>query len=125
MSLGKAGCASHLLDLKADPYFGEAQLQNRRNITQNNRWEAANRGCRCRCFKTVSYCRSAKFSDSRSRRERNKLIASVRIALSKRTISQLYMVPSQAGVSPHLIDSTADRDFGEAQVLLASSGGVK
>jgi hypothetical protein len=39
--------------------------QSRRRITQNNLSGAANRGCGCRCFKTASCCRSARFSKSK------------------------------------------------------------
>src|ERR1017187_10024597 len=43
--------------------------QSRRKITQNNLSEVANRGFGCLRSKTPSCCRSARFSNRRSRRE--------------------------------------------------------
>src|SRR5260370_2472384 len=58
--------------------------QRRHNITRNNLSEAANRGCGCRTFKTASCCRRARFSRSKSRRERKKRVARTDKKLSKR-----------------------------------------
>src|SRR5260370_38212074 len=57
--------------------------QSRHNITQNNLSEAATRGCGCRTFKTASCCRRARFSRSKSRRERKKQEATTDKSLTK------------------------------------------
>ena len=64
--------------------------QNRFNTFQNNRSEAANRGCGCLCFKTASCCRRARFSNGKSRRERKSWMARIDRSLSRRSISQFY-----------------------------------
>lgn len=60
--------------------------QSRRNITQNNLSEARIRGCGCLRFKTASCCRRARFSKSRSWRERKNRIASAARSLSRRNM---------------------------------------
>ena len=62
--------------------------QSRRNITQKNRSETANRGCGCLRLKTVSCCRSARFSSRRSRRERKTWVTRAGISLKRRNMRQ-------------------------------------
>ena len=57
--------------------------QSRRNITQNNRSAVANRGCGCRRLKTVSCCRRARFSNTRSRREQKNRVGKIDRSLSR------------------------------------------
>jgi hypothetical protein len=87
--------------------------QSRRNITQNNLSEIANRGCGCLRFKTASCCRRARFSRSNSRRERRSRIARTGRSLSRQSMSQSRMETGNANHAIHLIDLTADHYFGE------------
>ena len=90
--------------------------QSRRNITQNNLSEIANRGCECLRFKTVSCCRRARFSRSNSRRERRSRIARTGRSLSRQSMSQSRMETGNAKHAIPLIDLTADHYFGERQL---------
>jgi hypothetical protein len=83
--------------------------QGRLNITQNNLSGAANRGCGCICFKTPSCCRRARFSMSRSRRERMNLEKRIPRSLSRRSM--------------RLVLHVKDRNFGEGQVTFMSPPG--
>jgi hypothetical protein len=60
--------------------------QSRSSITQNNRSEAENRGCGCRRPKTETCCRRARFSSSKSRRERENRVKTTTRSLSRRSI---------------------------------------
>jgi hypothetical protein len=63
--------------------------QNSLNITQKNLSGAANRGCGCFRFKIASCCLSAKFSRSRSRRDRTARLRKTNKSLSVRGMRQL------------------------------------
>jgi hypothetical protein len=58
--------------------------QSRRNITQSSLSETVNRGCGCLRFKTLSCCRSARFSRSRSRRDRIERMSNTNRSLNVR-----------------------------------------
>ena len=60
--------------------------QNRCNTAQNHRSGAANRSCGRLCLNATNCCRSARFSKSRSRRERKKRIGKVDSSLSSRNM---------------------------------------
>ena len=89
--------------------------QSRRNITQNNLSEIANRGCGCLRFKMVSCCRRARSSRSNSRRERRSRIARTGRSLSRQSLGQSRMKTGNAKHAIHLFDLTADHYFGERQ----------
>ena len=90
-------------------------IPERRNVSQNNRSEAAKRGCGRLCLKTSSCCRSARFSKSRSRRERKKRIGKIDRSLSSRSIRLVSHECWQGGCTVDMPDLNADRYFGEAQ----------
>src|ERR1039458_2757733 len=89
--------------------------QSRRNITQNNLSETANRGCGHRRFKTAIYCRRARFSMSRSRRERRIWVAKTKRSLSTRNMRPVLHESMLRQADPYLFDLKADRYFGEPQ----------
>ena len=60
--------------------------QSRRNTTQNSLSEAVGRGRECRRFNAESCCRSARFSNSRSRRERKHRVTVATRSLSRRSM---------------------------------------
>ena len=95
--------------------------QSRRNITQNNLSEIANRGCGCLRFKTVSCCRRARFSRSNSRRERRHRIARTGRSLSRQRMSQSRVETGNPKHAINLIDLTADHYFGERQLYRSCS----
>lgn len=92
--------------------------QSRRKTTQNNRSDATSRGCGCRLFKTASCCRSAAAlgfpkagrvgTERVGKPEHPGVSAGV-------TSGQFYTQTDEMGFKAHLIDSTADRYFGEPQ----------
>jgi hypothetical protein len=89
--------------------------QSRRNTAQNNLSERANRGCGRRPFKTASCCRSARFSKIKSRRERKKHVSRVDKSLRRRSMRPVLHDDNPSGHSSDLLDSIADRYFGEPQ----------
>ena len=90
-------------------------LQSLRKVTQNNRSEAANRGCGRLCLKTASCCRSARFSKSKSSQERKGWVARIDRSLSRCCIRPVYRAASQVGPTSHLTDLKIDHYFGEPQ----------
>ena len=91
-------------------------LQSRSNSTQSNRSEAANCGCGNPCLKTASCCRSARFSNSRSRREQKKRVGKVARNLNRHSMRSVCRASGQVRLTSHLIDLKVDRYFGEAHV---------
>lgn len=87
--------------------------QSRRNITQNNLSETANRGCGHRRFKTAICCRRARFSMNRSRRERRVWVAKTKRSLSKRNMRTVLHESMLRQADPYLFDLKVDRYFGE------------
>ena len=93
--------------------------QNRCNITQKHLSDAANRGRGVFRFKTESCCRRARFSKSRSRRERKNRAGKTARSLRRRSMLSVLHVDRQTGCVCYRFDLKVDRYFGEAQLVLA------
>ncbi len=78
-----------------------------------------------RRFKTVSCCRRARFSNTRSRREQKKRTGKVDRSLNRRSMRPVLHADRPNWIPIHIHDSTADRHFGEAQVLKESRQPVR
>jgi hypothetical protein len=81
-----------------------------------NRAKGSTSSNRCRRFKTASCCRRARFSKSRSRRERKNQVVRTDRSVTRCGMSQFCTGTGQSGCTVHLTDSTANRYFGKPQV---------
>src|SRR6202165_2412623 len=87
---------------------------SRRHITEKSLAGAANCGRGRPCLRTPSCCRRARFSKSRSRRERKTRTNRKGTRLRRRTIRPVFHELRPVGPSCHLLDLKADHYFGES-----------
>ena len=93
----------------------------RRNITQKNLSGAAHRGRPYLCFRTPSCCRRARFSRSKSRRERKARANRKGSRPKRRTMRPVLHRSRPVERSRHLPDFNADHDFGELQAVFGNA----